>query len=120
VPQPRHERRTNTLVLTGLLMETIAAIGPAMPAAVAAAAAAITEAEAEVEVEAATTTHAGSKDDDDDVHVRFSQILHTWEILAVTHLLHDDDDDDQQRGAAALPATSLRRVSRHAHRARHA
>ncbi|KAH6857195.1 hypothetical protein B0I37DRAFT_91983 [Chaetomium sp. MPI-CAGE-AT-0009] len=66
-------------------METIAAIGPAMPAAVAATAAAIAEAEA------ATTTHAGSKDDDDDVHVRFSQILHTWEILAVTHLLHDDD-----------------------------
>jgi hypothetical protein len=66
-------------------LETIAAIGPAMPAAVAAA--------------AATTTHAGGKDDDhpsssdDDVHVRFGQILHVWETLAVTHPLHYDPVD---------------------------
>jgi hypothetical protein len=77
VPRPRHERQTNTLVLAGILMETISAIGPVMPASVA--------------IEATTTTTSTPQTSDSSPasashHQQFTQILHAWETLATTHL----------------------------------
>jgi hypothetical protein len=82
VPKPRHDQHANTLILAGILMETITATGPAMSPAVAAAAASTNT----TSTTTSTTPTSNKSPTSATHHQQFTTTLHAWENLAITHL----------------------------------